>query len=233
MYNIAGTILGYVYRPLATSSVPAKDSTTFAYLAVVCGYVVSSILMYIPFRSMGFRQNFTALWQPSPVYVGLMTASLACLSRRVTAADKTDDAASLKTSSQRKQRQQQNRRRLISLHSVGFVDTAVGHLYTIYSVLKDPDLLFSRIFLPSLNIPTQQEKSILNFLRWDVALCTASATIHGLQSIMEFRCQGYVSTSQAAAAVLFFMTGHALVGPAAAQIGLSICKEKCLLDTGI
>jgi hypothetical protein len=42
-----------------------------------------------------------------------------------------------------------------------------------------------------------------------------------------------MTTSQAVSAALSFSLGHAVVGPAAAQIGLSTWKGKLLLDMGI
>lgn len=80
---------------------------------------------------------------------------------------------------------------------------------------------------------TEKGNGILNFLQWDMGLYVASAAVHGLQSILEFRTRGYVTTGQAVSAALSYSFGHAIVGPTAAQIGLSTWKEKLLLDMGI
>lgn len=227
LYNIARTVLGNIYRPLATSAVPARDVPIAASLGVVTGYVLPSILMLTPFRSFDVRQKITAFWQPSPVYVGLLTAGFLAYIRR---AKPAGEAADPKDNQQKKQRQQERRHRLISMYSAGFAVTTISHLATIYAILKNPNLSISRVFAPSIKSPSGLGSSILNFLQWDMGLYSASAAVHGLQSILEFRSQGYVTTSQSVSAALSFVLGHAVVGPAAANLGLSVWKEKTFLN---
>lgn len=191
------------------------------------------MLMLTPFRSFDLRQKITAFWQPSPVYVGLLTAGFLAYSRWAKPPGKEEPAADPKNKQQKKQRQQERRHRLISMYSTGFAVTTIGHLVTMYAILKNPDLSISRVFAPSIKSPSGIGSSILNFLQWDMGLYSASAAVHGLQSILEFRSQGYVTTSQSASAALSFVLGHAVVGPAAANLGLSVWKERTFLDLGI
>lgn len=234
LYNIARTVLSNVYRPLAMTAVPARDVPVATFLGIAGGFVVPTVLMFTPFASFDLRQRLTALWQPSPVYVGILTADILQYTRRSGATSNTDGLAPPKDKQEQKQRQhqQEKRQRLISVYNLVFAATTLGHWFATYTVLKDPKLSLSRVFLPSIVPQPEQSNGVLDFLQWDMGLYVASAAIHGLQSILEFRTRGYVTTSQAVSAALSFSFGHAVVGPAAAQIGLSIWKEKLLLKMG-
>ena len=235
LYNAARTILGNVYRPLAISAVPTKDVPVAASFGLACGYVVPTILMFTPFASMDLRQKLTAFWQPSPVYVGILTAGVLQYTRRTKTVSDAESLADPKDKQKQrlKQRQQERRRSLISVYNLGFVATTLGHWAAVYTILKDPKLSLLKVFLPSIAPQTEKSNGILNFLQWDMVLYTASAAVHGLQSVLELRTRGYVTTYQAVSAALSFSLGHAVVGPAAAQIGLSVWKEKLLLNMGL
>lgn len=235
MYNIARTLLSNIYRPLAMTAAPTRDVPVAAFLGIAGGFVVPTVVMFTPFASFDLRQKLTALWQPSPVYVSVLTAGILQYTRRSGATSNTDGLTPPKDKQEQKQRQhqQEKRRRLISFYNLGFAATTLGHWLAIYTVLKDPELSLSRVFLPSIAPQSEQSNGILNFLQWDMGLYVASAAVHGLQSILEFRARGYVTTSQAVSAALSFSLVHVAVGPAAAQIGLSIWKEKLLLNMGI
>lgn len=233
MYNIARTVLSNVYRPLAMTAAPTQDVPVATFLGIASGFVAPTVLMFVPYASFDLRQKLTALWQPSPVYVGILTAGILQYTRRSKATSNADSLTDPKENQNQKQHQQERRQRLISTYNLGFAATTLGHWFAVYTVLKDPKLSLSKVFLPSTAPQTEQSNSILNFLQWDMGLYVASAAVHGLQSILEFRARGYVTTSQAASAALSFSLGHAAVGPAAAQIGLSIWKEKLLLNMGI
>lgn len=191
--------------------------------------------MFTHFRSSSLQQNFTALWQPSPVYVGMLTAGLLRYSRHTYTASKDSKVGVSNRRQQSKQDQKERRQLLVSLYRVGFAVTAVGHAFTVYTILKDPKLSITNTFLPSVKSPDQQSSSssILNFLQWDMGLYVLSAATHGLQSILELRTQGYLTTSQSVVTALSFTLGNAVVGPAAAQIYLSMWKEKLLLGMGM
>ena len=184
---------------------------------------------------MDLQQKLTAFWQPSPVYVGILTAGFLKYTRRTKMFSDTDTLINSqdKQKQKQKQRQQERRRGLISIYNLGFAATALGHWIALYTILRDPKLALSKVFLPSIAPQTEKSNGILNFLQWDMALYTASAAVHGLQSVLEFRTRGFATTYQTVSAALSFSLGHALVGPAAAQIGLSIWKEKLLLNMGI
>lgn len=233
MYNIARTLLSNVYRPLAMTAAPAQDVPVNALLGIAGGFIVPTALMFIPFSSFDLRQKLTALWQPSPVYVGILTAGILQYTRRSSTTSNTDGLTLPKEKQNQKQRQQDKRQRLLSVYNLGFAATTLGHWLAVYTVLKDPKLSLSRVFLPSTVPQSEQSNGILNFLQWDMGLYVTSAAVYGLQSILEFRTRGYVTTSQAVSAALSFSLGHAAVGPAAAQMGLSIWKEKLLLNMGI
>lgn len=232
-YNIARTVLSNIYRPLAMSAVPAQDVPVAGLIGLVGGFVVPTILMFTPLASFDLRQKLTAFWQPSPVYVGILTAGILQFTRRARTTNKTDSLTAPEDRQVQKQRQQEKRQRLISVYNLGFVATTLVHWFAMYTILKDPKLSVSKVFRPSIAPRIEQSNGILNFLKWDMGLYIASAAVHGLQGILEFRTRGYVSTGQAVSAALSFSIGHAIVGPAAAQIGLSVWKEKMLLDVGI
>jgi len=215
------------------SAVPAKDVPVATLLGLACGYVVPTILMFTPFRDFDLRQKFTALWQPSPVYVGILTAGILQYNRRTTTTTNTDSVTILKDKQKQKQRQQERRQRLISVYNLGFATTTLIHWFSMYHILEDPKLSLSKVFLPTATPQTEQGSSILNLLRWDMGLYAASAAVHGLQSILEFRTQGFITSCQAVSTALSFSLGHVVIGPAASQIGLSLWKEKLLLSMGI
>lgn len=233
MYNIARTVLSNVYRPLAITAAPGQDAPVATLLGVAGGFVLPSVLIFTPFASFDLRQKLTALWQPSPVYVGILTAGILQYTRKIRTAGGTDSLTMPKDKQKQKQRQQEKRRRLISVYKLGLVATTLRHWFAVYNILRDPKLSLSKVFLPSIAPKIDQSNGILNFMQWDMGLYVASAAVHGLQSILEFRTRGYVTTGQAVSVAFSYSLGHAVVGPAAAQIGLSIWKEKLLLNMGI
>jgi phosphate/sulfate permease len=215
------------------TAAPAQDVPVATFLGIAGGFVVPTVLMFIPFTNFDLRQKLTALWQPSPVYVGIVAAGILQCARRATTTSDTGSLSNFKDKQKQKQRQQDKRQRLISVYNLSFAVTTLGHWSTIYNIIRDPKLSLSKVFLPSTAPQIEHSNGILNFLQWDMGLYVASAAVHGLQSILEFRSRGYVTTGQAVSAALSFSFGHAAVGAAAAQIGLSIWKEKVLLNVGI
>ncbi|KAI1380715.1 hypothetical protein F4677DRAFT_195419 [Hypoxylon crocopeplum] len=107
--------------------------------AAVLGYLVPTVaLWYVPWSSLETVQYLTALWQPAPLFVGLLVLLLSYLvpsSRSPSAVAKHADVKHLK--------------RMYLF--VGVVSTA-AHLYTLYTCLTssdNPQLSLSYVFLPS------------------------------------------------------------------------------------
>jgi hypothetical protein len=183
LYNIARALINSVYRPLALTVAPTQDVPVAALLGVAGGFVVPTILMFTPFNSFDLRQKLIAFWQPSPVYVGLLAASILRYTRKARSTEQTSSITTPKDEQKQNQRQQEKRKRLISVYNLGLAATTLGHWLAVYTVLKDTNLSLSKVFLPSITPRTEQGDSILNFMQWDMGLYVASAAVHGLQSI--------------------------------------------------
>jgi hypothetical protein len=121
--------------------------------AIMIGYTLPTILMYIPWKDPSTVQNFESLWQPSPMFVPLICGILGCLyvkRQKViqvsrTAKETFPDVAHLKR--------------------VYVVTGALGvllHVYCLAKILSSADLSLTSVFWPDF---TAQPKAIGEALR--------------------------------------------------------------------
>ncbi|KAI8724340.1 FAD-binding-3 domain-containing protein [Fusarium sp. LHS14.1] len=196
------------------------------------GYILPTALMLWPFENKDTWQKFVALWQPFPIYVGVLVAGLSTVFHRqkataaVSALKMKQSQSSNKSIKQEKAMQSA----LKLVYSGGAVATAFVHLWTVYRVLSSSDLSFSTVFgnpsfLLSGSHASTSKDDVLLFFQRDMLLNAASVLAHNVFRILHLRSLGYVTTKQAVVASLVTVVAQPIVGPAAAHIGFLGWRE--------
>lgn len=134
-----GTVIGYpVPKEVADAAIPGLGF----------GYILPTALMLWPFENKDSWQKFVALWQPFPIYVGVLVAGLSTVFRR----QKTTAAVSglkMKQSqaSERPSKQAKATQSTLKLvYAGGAATTALVHLWAVYRILSSSELSFSAVF---------------------------------------------------------------------------------------
>lgn len=193
--------------------------------ALTLGYVVPSIMMFTPTTNTKSWQDWTALWQFSPVFFTGFTfifSSVLVWWKRISTGLKESpfemyedaDVPILK-----------------SVYHYAFALQTTAHLAMIAYAYFHPAITFADLFwnLPNpfesdWSLPTVGSQ-ITVFLKYDLAMTTIAITAHILYSIWALRQMGYIESSQAVAVALASVLGHLLVGPGATWAGVWSWRE--------
>lgn len=218
-----GTVIGHpVTKEVADAVIPGLGF----------GNILPTALMLWPFENKNTWQKFVALWQPFPIYVGVLVAGLSTVLRR----HKTTAAASgLKSkqsqASERSIKQHKTTQSTLKLvYAGGAAATALIHLWTVYRILSSSDLSFSAVFgnpsfLLSGSHASTSKDDVLLFFQRDMLLNAASILAHNVFRILHLRSLGYVTTKQAVVASLVTVVAQPIVGPAAVHVGFLGWRE--------
>ncbi|KAM0324282.1 hypothetical protein ACHAPQ_008381 [Fusarium lateritium] len=200
------------------------------------GVVLPTMLMLWPFENKTTYQKLVALWQPFPVYVGLLTAGFSSILRKRGAS--TIAAEHLpKTPKDKKELRRQREAThsvLRAVYVAGTATAALVHLWSIYRISSSPDLTFSGVFgkigeLVTDSYGSDPESRIFGFLQRDMFLNAASVFAHNVYRILDLRTSGYVTSKEALGASLALVVAQPVFGPAAAHIGLLGWREEVLM----
>ncbi|KAH7063241.1 FAD binding domain-containing protein [Macrophomina phaseolina] len=202
-----------------TTGRPIHSSVAKALLPALCiGYVIPTILMFLPHESATTQQIFTALWQPFPLYVAGLTFGIAALIRHISPSATLDlemfeqkDIAPLQAS-----------------YAFSFFTTAATHICSLIYIASNSSVSVSEVFfnLPQPgNVLSEVEKTVFNFFKYDMILCFSAVFIWYLYSIFELRRVGYVTTEKAIKAAIVTAAAQVVVGPGAAYTGVWAWRE--------
>lgn len=111
--------------------------------ATVIGYLVPTLVIYYPWGDINITQNLTALWQPAPMFPGILLLVLAPL---LSPSSPSSVEAAKKTTTMTL-----DRKYLRQIYLVAGIISAITHLVTLYICLtsSNPQLSLSYVFLPS------------------------------------------------------------------------------------
>ena len=189
------------------------------------GYILPTALMSWPFNNKATWQQFAALWQPFPVWVGLITAGTTAILRKREAATQLD---SKKPAAEQKR---ETRSLLRKVYIAGAAGAALIHFWSLYRIATSRDLSVSSVFstfksLVSGAYGSGTENKIFTFLQRDMFLNVASVLAHSLYRTLDLRCKGYITNKEAVTASLATLVAQPIVGPATAHIGFLGWREE-------
>lgn len=204
--------------------------------SITLGYIIPTALMLWPFKNKAAWQRFTALWQPFPVYVGLMTSGLSTIlsrHRARNAATQTRPKTSKESCGPRK-RKAETHSLLRSVYAVGTAATALVHFYTLYRTASSPNLSFSGVFgsiryLVSGASPSDPAGRIHVFLQRDMFMNAVSVLANSFYRTFDLRRLGYITSKEALTAFLAVLVAQPVLGPAAAHIGFLGWREEVFM----
>ncbi|KAI8692463.1 FAD-binding-3 domain-containing protein [Fusarium sp. Ph1] len=218
-----GTVIGHsITKEVADAVIPGLGF----------GYILPTALMLWPFENNDTWQKFVALWQPFPIYVGILVAGLSTVFRRQKA---TAAVSGLKMkqsqASERPSKQDKATQSTLKLvYAGGAAATALIHLWAVCRILSSSDLSFSAVFgnpsfLLSGSHASTPKDDVLLFFQKDMLLNAATVLAHNVFRILHLRSLGYVTTKQVVATSLVTVVAQPVVGPAAAHISFLGWRE--------
>ncbi|KAJ0163434.1 hypothetical protein CTA2_3014 [Colletotrichum tanaceti] len=185
-------------------------------LCLVLGYVVPTILMFLPLGDGAAQQDVIAFWQGSPVYVAVLAWVLSGALARASPTKSLDweifetrDLAWLRLG-----------------YAFCFSAAATLHLSALAFARLSPSVSLVRAFadLPSV-ASMGLGTDLVGFWKYDMLLCFVSVAVWCLYSVYELRRLGYVTTRTAVGAAVATLAGQVLVGPGATYAALWAWRE--------
>ncbi|KAF4540041.1 FAD binding domain containing protein [Lasiodiplodia theobromae] len=188
--------------------------------ALAIGYVLPTILMFLPHESAVTHQNYVALWQPFPIYIAGLTFAISAIIRKAQGANS-----------------QPIEREMFALADVAplraaygavFWTTAIAHIATlVYLFSNTATMSISEVFF---KLSGTVDESVFLFFKHDFLICFAAVFVWCLYSAYELRRTGYVKTEQAVRAALATLAAQVVVGPGAAYVGFWSWREGAILS---
>lgn len=195
--------------------------------AFIVGYVLPTVMMFVPLGDISATQNMVAFWQPSPIYAAALTAIIAAFIRRA----RTNKTKS-KSKTVRKTAESVSGP-LKSAYAFAFVQFALAHVSLIGYIMSHPGLSLNHVFLDlphpfgewDLSDPT---RAIFIFMKFDMLFYVLSVLVYLLYNIWDLMKLGCVSTQDATRATVATFAGQVLVGPGATYVGVWRWREEAL-----
>ncbi|KAH7074440.1 hypothetical protein BKA63DRAFT_513030 [Paraphoma chrysanthemicola] len=195
--------------------------------AVYLGYLVPTILLFVPSIPVSIKQDLVLEWQFTAILVSILLLAIAKVYAKFDPASiydiyTLDDVPYL-----------------VTAYKFTFVFSVAYHAMFLAFVLVaggHPVLSFTRLFVPSYNSPEQfpdsQETAMFTFLKLDFLFTFLAMVLYGLYSIYELRYKGLATTKQVLLACALFIPAQVVVGPGAAVTALWWWRELCMAKLG-
>ncbi|OHF03728.1 FAD binding domain-containing protein [Colletotrichum orchidophilum] len=199
---------------------PIPSTVAKALIPALClGYAIPTALMFIQYGDSVAQQNAIAFWQPSPLYVSLLTWTFSGLLRIVSPTKSLDweifekkDQGALQTG-----------------YTLAFAITAITHVCALAYAGLSPSVSLFDTFLDLPSVASMAlGHSIGGFWKYDMLLCFGAVAIWCLYTVYELRRLGYVTTRAAIGAAAATLLGQVLVGPGATYAGLWAWRENVI-----
>ncbi|EOD44034.1 putative fad binding domain protein [Neofusicoccum parvum UCRNP2] len=211
-----------LYTRTTGRSIPA--SVAKALLPALCiGYVIPTILMFLPYDDLATQQNRIAFWQPFPIYVAALTFGISSLICLVDPGQPLDlelfelkDVLALQAG-----------------YAFAFFATAATHISAVFYILANSSTSISEVFF---NLPRpgaawgEVANPVFVFFKYDMLLCFAAVFVWCLYSILELRRTGYITSEQAVKAAAVTTAAQLVVGPGAAYSGVWAWRESVIVQ---
>ncbi|SCV58308.1 related to hydroxylase [Fusarium fujikuroi] len=220
--SVAPTTDRHIDKEVVEASVPG----------ITLGYIIPTALMLWPLKNKATWQMFTALWQPFPVCVSIITAGLSIFLRGQKVRD-TQHKTSKESQCPRK-RKAETHSLLRSVYMVGTAATALVHIYTLYRTASSPSLSFSGVFgsiryIVSGASPSDPSDRIHVFLQRDMFLNAVSVLANSFYRTLTLRRLGYITSKEALTASLAALVAQPVLGPAATHIAFLGWREEMFM----
>ncbi|KAF5599002.1 zeaxanthin epoxidase chloroplastic [Fusarium pseudoanthophilum] len=238
LYHLASvceSVLCGSVAPLTNRSIDKEVVEAFV-PGITLGYIIPTALMLWPFENKATWQKFTALWQPFPVLVALITAGVSTVLRthrsKIAAAE--HQPKSSKESLSHRKRRDETHSVLRSVYMAGTAATALVHLYTLYRTAATPGLSFSGVFgsiryIVSGASPSDPSDRIHLFLQRDMFLNVVSVLANTIYRTLDLRRLGYITNKEALATSLAVFVAQPVLGPAATHIAFLGWREEMFI----
>ncbi|ETS84422.1 hypothetical protein PFICI_02447 [Pestalotiopsis fici W106-1] len=198
--------------------------------ALALGYGLPTALMLAPGFTNSVKQNITAIWQFSPLFVPALTSMWRRYIGRRQSRQQVPGPEKGDASSQRKDVADATQALKREYLWTAGVQAAV-HLATMAYACFGRDMSVADIFfrVPSpfkatWNLPDTGSQ-IATFLKYDFGIASCAWLVSGLYSTWDLRRRGYVTTREAAKAAAGICLGQILVGPGATSMLLAYWQE--------
>ncbi|XXH02442.1 hypothetical protein Hte_008817 [Hypoxylon texense] len=199
--------------------------------ALTLGYIVPTVMMLTPTVNAKSWQDWTALWQFSPIlftaFTALFASAIKQWKRLVSPGVKQSPFDLYKD---------EDVPVLKSVYYYAFAIQAAAHISTLAYAYSHPAISFADLFwnLPSpfelqWSLPTIASQ-VAVFFKYDLAMAFTSIAVHSLYTIWTLRKCGFIKARQAVAPVLACILGQVLVGPGATMAGLWSWRESVIAD---
>lgn len=191
--------------------------------ALALGYGLPTALMLAPGFSNSAKQNITAIWQFSPLFVPALTSVWRRYMSRRGSQMQTSATEKDNTPPPRKDAAKATQALKRVYLCTAAVQTAVHLAAMAYACLgKDMSVaeIFFRVpspFAATWNLPDTGSR-IATFLKYDFGIASCAWLLSGLYSTWDLRRRGYVTTREAAKAAVGICLGQVLVGPGATSM---------------
>ncbi|KAG5760045.1 hypothetical protein H9Q72_011842 [Fusarium xylarioides] len=232
LISVCESVFGGSISPVTDRLIDKEVVESFV-PGIALGYIVPTALMLWPFKNKATWQRFTALWQPFPVYVGLITTGLSTILRERRDRD-TPQHKHLKESQSPRKRNAETVSLLRSVYAVGTVATALVHMYMLYRTASSPNLSFSGVFgsiryLVSGASPPDPSDKIHVFLQRDMFLNAVSVLANSIYRTLDLRRLGYITNKEALTTSLAVLVAQPVLGPAATHIAFLGWREEMFM----
>ncbi|KAF4972989.1 hypothetical protein FZEAL_9449 [Fusarium zealandicum] len=235
LYHLISVVEDVFYQSLSAVSGQRfpREVASALIPAVTLGYILPTALMLCPFENKDTWQKFVALWQPFPIYVGLLTAGLSRLSRK----GEATGAADQKRPQEKQREVKATQSTLRSVYMVGTAAATLFHLWAMYGIWSSSELSVTGVFgelctLLSGSQASNPGDNIFRFFQRDMLLNAASVLAHSIYRIVHLRSSGYITTREAATASLVTCVAQPVIGPAAAHVGFCGWREEIFMRVG-
>lgn len=203
-----------------TTGRPVPSNAAKVLLPALClGYVIPTVLMFLPHEDSSTQQNAIAFWQPSPLYVSLL-AWVGSKAVSALGATKPFDSEIFEN---------KDLPYLQAGYAFCFFATAITHICTLLYAGVTPSVTISQALF---NLPAFDAIDISGFWKWDMVLCFSSVMVWLLYSVFELRRSGYIKTSTVFKAVGLTLASGVLVGPGATYAGVWAWRESVIASYG-
>ncbi|QPC80413.1 hypothetical protein HYE68_011165 [Fusarium pseudograminearum] len=235
LYHLISVCEHTIRGSMDTIACPSIDIGTVksVVLGGTLGYIFPSALMLWPFKNKATWQKVTALWQPFPLYVGLITAGLSSILCKQRAST-TDIQVQSKTPEEKTMLRNPKRAthsNLKIVYVVGIATAAAFHLWSLYRISSSSDLSLTGVFgeigyMVSGAQSSDPTYSVLGFFQRDMFLTAASVLAYNIYRILDLRCLGYITNKETLTATLAVLFTQPVFGPAAAHVGFLGWREE-------
>lgn len=208
---------GYWQKPYSMSAASAQG----LFIAFWVGYLIPTILIYLPGFDTDTRQLLVAAWQPAPLYVNIIWA---ILSRTLPGPETERPKAKFSSPTYW----------VKFLHTSVIITTTIFHWIMIYNCFfsKNPEVTFINVLVPIFREEQTMSQGLLFIFQVDFWIIIVSGLLFAFISVGDLFELGMTNIDATTGAMFMLFLSH-LLGPAAAISFVCIWREDRMMHTAI